>query len=72
MVDLRRDHGAKLEALTGAVETLGRETRRELAGLPEAVTEAVVAAVDRTLGATVRDLDHDVTELKREVAELKR
>ena len=66
------DHGAKLEALTGDLaalradmETHGRETRRELVGLPEAVSEAVVAAVDRTLGERVRELERDVAELKR-------
>ena len=59
------DHGAKLEALTGEVDALGRDTRELKAELLTELPPAVVAAVDRTLGERVRDLERDVAELKR-------
>ena len=68
VADLRHhvaDHGAKLEALTGEVETLGRDTRELKAELLTELPPAVVAAVDRTLGERVRNLERDVAELKR-------
>ena len=61
----------RIDALSADLETLGRETRRGwetlrtelLAELPA----AAAAAVDRALGARVRDLERDVAELKRAV-----
>ena len=61
----------RIDALSADLETLGRETRRGwetlravlLAELPP----AAAAAVDRALGARVRDLERDVAELKQAV-----
>ena len=61
---LRADHGEQFGALRGDMELHGRETRRMLDGLPGAVAETVVAAVDRTFGAELRALREDVDALK--------
>ena len=59
------EHGKSLRSLTCEVETLGRETRELHAELLTELPAAVVAAVDRTFGTTLRDLRTDVDELKR-------
>ena len=59
------EQGKSLRSLTCEVETLGRETRELHAELLTELPAAVVAAVDRTFGTTLRDLRTDVDELKR-------
>ena len=61
---LRADHDQQLRTLRTDMEIHGRATRRTLDGLPGAVAEAVVAAVDRTFGAELRALREDIDELK--------
>jgi hypothetical protein len=51
--------------LTGEVETLGRETRREWEYLHRDLPAAVAAAVVEAVGPQLRDLRKDVDDLKR-------
>ena len=57
---------ASMGELREEMETLGRETRRELHGLPAQVADGVLAGFERS--AYVQDLRN----LKADVAELKR
>ena len=61
----------RIDALSADLETLGRETRRgwETPACHAAgrTAPAAAAAVDRALGARVRDLERDIAELKRAV-----
>ena len=67
------EQGHRLDALTGEVETLGRETRRELRELPAQLLAGVMAGIERSAYATdLRMLQAEVAELKADVAELKR
>ena len=67
------EHGLRLDALTGEVETLGREMRRELRELPAQLLAGVMAGIERSAYATdLRALQAEVAELKADVTELKR
>ena len=57
---LRADHDQQWRTLRADMEIHGRAPRRTLDGLPGAVAEAVVAAVDRTFGAELRALREDI------------
>ena len=63
----------RLDGLTGAVATLGRETRELRTELPAQVVAAVLVGFERSAYATdLHTLQAEVAELKTDVAELKR
>ena len=63
----------RLDALTGEVETLGRETRELRTELPAQVVAGVLVGFERSAFATdLRTLQAEVAELKADMAELKR
>ena len=52
--DARGEQGRRLDALTGAVETLGREVRRQAAELPAQIIAGVLAGFERSAYAPCR------------------
>ena len=62
------EQGSRLIALTGEVETRGREVRKDLRELPAQLLAGVMAGIERSDYATDL-LKHDVAELKRAAGE---